>query len=240
MDLPGRTTREELVGCLAGLERVNRLLGGIDNAIRAIEPLLARSSSSPVRVCDVGTGSADIPRALVRRARRRGLAIHVTAVEFSPSLAAAARRACRTFPEIAVVEADARAILSAAAAGGTTPPRGESLLPSAPAKFDVVCASLFLHHFTPAEVTDWMGLFARASTAGWVVNDLERHAAAWLGIKVLGPFLCRNRVFLNDAPLSVRRAYTPAEWRGLVRDAGLHGRVERRFPFRIRIVGRPA
>jgi ubiquinone/menaquinone biosynthesis C-methylase UbiE len=226
MDQPERVSREDLAGSLQGLRRVNRWLGGTRLSVRALAPLLVRASlgmGGPVRICDVGTGAADIPVALVRWARKRGISVHITAVELSEALADVARKAARPYPEIQVVQGDARALLKAAARGreSSRPEAGAGSLPAQAKPFDIVTANLFLHHFAEEEATAWLSLMDRASRHGVVVNDLERAFAPWLGIRAFGWVLSRNPVFLHDAPLSVRRAYTLEEWRRLARAAGL-------------------
>lgn len=249
MDEPHRVGRADMVGSLAGLRRVNRLLGGNGAATRAVLALLHRRrplDGRVFRLCDVGTGAADVPLALARAARRKKIPLHVIGVEENPDLAAEARRATRHEKDITIVGGDARQLLAPAARHGNPRPgtpgnggdaeEGELRLP---AKFDVVLASLFLHHFPPEEVMLWLRLMAGAAHAGVVINDLERHPLAWAGIKAVGPLLSRNSVFLHDAPLSVRRAYTPGEWRDMARRAGLRRlRLERRWAWRVVLTGR--
>jgi hypothetical protein len=240
MDQPELVSREEMVGALDGLRRVNRLLGGVSALLHGITPLLAKAGrntrGASIRLCDIGTGAGDLPLALARHARRRRIPLQIIAVELNPDLAASAARNCRAFPEIHVVCADARELLRASARGVPADRKHRAtpgaIAPATP--FDLVTASLFLHHFPPSEVTDWLGLMDAAARVGWVVNDLERHPLAWLGIKLVGPLLSGNRVFLNDAPLSVRRAYTPTEWLRFARDAGASGAtLTRRWPWRV-------
>ena len=239
MDQPDRVTRAELVGSLVGLRRVNRVLRGRALALRATMPLIReayRRGSNPVRLCDIGTGAADIPIALVRRARRERIPLRIVAVEMTPWLADAARRRAARYPEISVLTADAREILRAAGSPGAPLPdtANAEFLPAPAGAFDVVTANLFLHHFPPAEVAAWLSLMHRASRVGLVVNDLERHPLAYWGIRLFGWVLSRNRVFLHDAPLSVLRAYTPVEWKSAARQAGLrHVAVVRRWPWRV-------
>jgi len=240
MDQPERVSREEMVGALTGLRRVNRWLGGIGPTVAALEPILRRAMAdrpATLRLCDVGCGAGDVAIGIVKSARRRRLPICIVAVELNGDLAAEARRATARFPEIIVLHADARDILRSASSGrgrATSGAPSRAPLPAVAEPFHAVYCSLFLHHFPAGEVVDWLSLMAGAATHGVVVNDLERHIAAWLGIKAIGGLVTRNRVFHHDAPLSVRRAYTPAEWRSMVARAGLKGaRLQRRWAWRV-------
>ncbi|CAN5208626.1 class I SAM-dependent methyltransferase [soil metagenome] len=221
MDQPGCVSREDMVGCLGGLERVNRWLGGGSLTCRYAMPIIRaryRETGKPIRICDIGTASADIPRVIISRARREHIPIQITAVELNADLAAEAEKLCREFPEITIKCADAREVLRAA---GEHP-------------FDLVTACLFTHHFDPGEVESWLMLMDAAATCGWIINDLERHPAAYCGIRLFGKLFSSNPVFLHDGSLSVRRAYSPAEWRAMIGTAGLQNiTINRHWAWRL-------
>jgi hypothetical protein len=67
-----------------------------------------------------------------------------------------------------------------------------------------------------------------------LVCDLRRSLVAYAAARAYVALLCRNRLTKHDAPLSVRRAYTPREALDLARRAGWPSpRVERRPFFRM-------
>ena len=68
-------TDRRLTQALDEIRLVNRLLGGYAASMAVLTPFLKRHAtrtSGPVRVLDVGTGSADFPEHLVRWADRGG------------------------------------------------------------------------------------------------------------------------------------------------------------------------
>jgi hypothetical protein len=100
----------------------------------------------------------------------------------------------------------------------------------------VTCA-LALHHFPPGEAVAVLRELARVARRAWVVVDLERSFPAYVGALLLRLVL-RNRLTRHDAPASVLRAYTLAELRDLLDEAGLRGAVSAtRFPFRLAAYG---
>src|SRR5688572_26866954 len=127
LDQPGHEP-VELARSLEHVAQVNRLLGGNRSVLRAVQQVLPRGGS----VLDVGTGSGDLPRALVRWSRLTGVPVRVTATDVYPQTLAIARAACGPFPEITVEPADALA------------------LAYADGQFDVVLLCLTLHHFSDA------------------------------------------------------------------------------------------
>jgi SAM-dependent methyltransferase len=107
-------------------------------------------------------------------------------------------------------------------------------LPFAARSFDVVTASLFLHHFGDQELPALLSsLFALARRA-LVVNDLERTLVPYLFGKALFPLLFRSPVSVADGLVSIRRGFRPQELLAAFAGAAIsHVTVERRFPYRL-------
>lgn len=190
-DLDIAELRENLVD----LEIINRTLGGAKPLVRAI---LKRPVAT---VLDVGAGGADIPRALVRAARKLGKSIHVTCVDQNEHMVELARERCARYPEISFVHADGTA------------------LPFAGGSFDATMSAATLHHCEPDAAVAFLRELRRVAKVTPIVGDLRRAPPAYAGAHLIG-FISRNRLTKNDAPLSVRRAYTPQEAYELARLAG--------------------
>lgn len=129
----------------------------------------------------------------------------IVASDLSDQMLADARHQIAGHPKITLARYDARAV------------------PLPDASFDIVSCSLSLHHFPPGEAAQVLREMRRLARVGFILNDLRRsrlgYAAAWLA----GQTTTRNRLTRHDAPLSVLRAYTPGELRGLLRQAGIPG-----------------
>ena len=98
---------------------------------------------------------------------------------------------------------------------------GGSQLPFPDDSFDIAHCSLVLHHLEPEEGIDLLREADRVSRLGVVVNDLDRTTRFWLGAWLISHLITRNRYTRHDAPLSVRRAYRPAEVERMATAAGL-------------------
>jgi ubiquinone/menaquinone biosynthesis C-methylase UbiE len=202
--------RPALEGNLRDFRRINRWLGGIDLSADAIDALAAHRDA--LTLLDIGTGGADIPAALIERWRARGRTLRAVGLDSRPEVLAAA------------VVADPR--LSATAGLELHIGDGRSLdYPDR--SFDIAHTSLVLHHLEPAEAVVLLREMARVARVGVVVNDLGRSRLGHTGAVLLGHLLTRNRFTRHDAPLSVRRAYTPDELSALLAAAGT--RVVRRL-----------
>jgi len=202
--------RWALVGNLRDFARINGRLGGVRLTTSAVEALAP--GTAPLALLDIGTGGADIPLALIERGRATGRLVRVTGIDSRPEVLAAAALAD---PRIT-------------GTGELTLHVGDGLaLPYPDDAFDIVHASLLVHHLEPGPARTLLAEMARVARLGVVLNDLVRSRRALLGAWLLTRVLLRNRFTRHDAPLSVRRAYTVSELTALLATAGLH--VERRF-----------
>ncbi len=194
----------ELAENFRDIQRVNGLLGGTAVILRQLPALTATiPAGQPVTILDLATGAADIPVAIVKWAKRRNMAVSIVASDSSPQILDLARAQTANIPEISVERYDARSV------------------PLPDHHVDIVLCSLSLHHFEPADAVEVLREMRRLARRGFILNDLHRgrlgYAAAWLASRVT----TRNRLTRNDAPLSVRRAYTPEELRALLARAGV-------------------
>jgi ubiquinone/menaquinone biosynthesis C-methylase UbiE len=214
MDLPGNP-KELLVADLRNLRIINRYLGGYRGVMKSLKQLVRKDRMSRFSLLDVGTGSADIPRVIVRWARKQCIEARIVALEPEPVTAAEAAHQTRQWPEITVI-------------------RGDGLMPPfQAASFDFVLASQVLHHFSDEKITALLKTWSRLARKAILISDLVRDPLAYYGIRVITYLFTRNQMTRFDGPLSVRRALTLNEWRELFREAGVgRFRIIPIFPYR--------
>jgi 2-polyprenyl-3-methyl-5-hydroxy-6-metoxy-1,4-benzoquinol methylase len=92
--------------------------------------------------------------------------------------------------------------------------------PVRPGSVDVALCSLMLHHLPEGAVVDLLRRLAEMARLGFVVSDFRREWLAWAAVWVVTHAISSNRMTRHDGPLSVRRAYTPAELARLAAEAG--------------------
>ncbi len=203
LDEPGHDS-SELAQNFRDIRRVNALLGGTSIVLRHLPPLVdSVPGSDPVTILDLATGSADIPVAIARWARKRGRRVSIVASDYSDEILALARDQVEGHPEISLANYDARA------------------LPLPDDCFDIVVCSLSLHHFDPHDAVRVLQEMDRVARSGFVLNDLRRGRLGYLAARTAARLTTRNRLTRNDAPLSVKRAYTPGELDDLLHRAGV-------------------
>lgn len=198
-------SEREALRSLADLRLVNRWLGGGHGLLRAVRSLLA---GVPLpRILDVGCGSADLPHLIVKHS-----AVPVLAVGVDIKLLHL-RQARLGLERVC---ADVRR------------------LPFRPASFDVVTASLFLHHFDSNEIAGVLRALFGLARRALVVSDLRRASVPYFFGRAFFPLLFRTSVSVSDGLLSIRRGFTVGELETGFRDAGIEGvRISRSFPYRL-------
>jgi ubiquinone/menaquinone biosynthesis C-methylase UbiE len=201
MDEPGADA-DQLRRSLKFIRRINSWLDYTRATLRHLERFSRHwKKGERIDIIDLATGSADIPRAILKWADRKGFDVHIVAV-------------------------DRHAVTAQAAEGGASHPRLRILqadvfdLPFAPGSFDYALTAMFLHHLDDAQVVQvlkTMGLLARR---GVIVADLLRHYRAYAWISVLTAFA--NPMVRHDAKVSVAQAFRKDEVLRIRSAADLH------------------
>jgi SAM-dependent methyltransferase len=216
MDRPDNSVAD-LTGALNDIRLVNRYLRGSTILVNAVRPhLQALAAGETLSVLDVGTGGADLPLDLVAAARRLGRDVRIVAVDRDPVTLGYARVKTAGTPQVAVLSADAFD------------------LPFPPGSFDIVTASMFLHHFAHDDTVRLLAGFRRVARRAVLINDLRRHLVPWAFIGLASRVTRRHPMFVHDAALSVLRGFTADELRDAAREAGApDAKVVRRLPYRL-------
>ncbi len=214
IDLPESYSQPEYAGSLTDIRTVNRYLGDYRATLKFFSALVSGiAADRPVKVLDIATGSADIPVAMARWARGRGIRVVITAVDINPLAIREAAAVTEAYPEITVSVAD-----------------GFSL-PFEDGSFDIVLCAKTLHHFSEDDTVRILKAMYRLASVGYIVMDLRRNWVPWLLITMLSHIFSHNRLTRHDGPMSVLRSYTVAELGTLADSAGLAGHVIVRQPF---------
>lgn len=211
MRIRERVDREELLDAggvsgddvrrsLSDLERMHRWLGGGAALTRFLYPC-ARPGA---RVLDVGCGSGLVSAEIRRWSDTSGKCARLTALDRSPLHLAIGLE---------------RGHLSA----GSRVSGDAFALPFPDRSFDFVVTTLLLHHFAPGALRRILAELARVCRGRVIANDLIRDWVPALFFRLSTPFFARSWVTRHDGWASVRRAYTPEEWRALATELGWRG-----------------
>ena len=200
-------TPAEIAGTIRDLQMFNDWFGGV----RTSEALVRRAiAGSPVRNCtllEVAAGNGYVPET-VRRRLAPDLDVTVTVLDRSRN---------HLNGNSSSVVADALT------------------LPFSDNSFDLVSCNLFLHHLGPVEVQVFAREALRVSRVAFLINDLVRDPLH-LALAYAGFPLYRSRITRNDAPASVRQAYTASELRELLNPLVRQIDISRHYLYRMGII----
>ncbi len=208
MDGPG-LSYGELETALRELDVINRWLGGFRTTRIGIERLIrGLPAGTTLSILDVGSGGTDLREVL----RPLGREFRVTALDINPLVHKYARR-----------RGQGTEAVTASAHTIEYPEQS----------FDIVHASLFLHHCSDAEAARLIQRAARIARLGVVINDLHRSWIALTAIALLTALFSRSRIVRYDAPLSVRRGFTRQDLGAVLANAGFgDAALSRQWAFR--------
>ncbi|MCB9231894.1 MAG: methyltransferase domain-containing protein [Bacteroidia bacterium] len=206
---------------LEELEVINRLLGGNQVVLDALHQLLKgrRPEDGPLQIVDLGTGGGDLPRTIVKWARKRGLAVQITGIDANPFMIGFSQQKAKDFPEITFELADLWS------------PEFQAR------QFDLAICSLFCHHFSADELIPLFRQMHRQTRMGFIINDLHRHPLAYYSIQFLTWLFRGSYLVRHDAPLSVLRAFSRRELQDLLSSSGLtRYQLKWKWAFRFQLI----
>ena len=214
-DLPQADIRANL----ADLRRINRYLSGTRVVRNFLRRELRRTELRRATLLDVGTGSADIPQALLDWCQQEGVRLSATAVDLRVSHATMFFSGNGCEKALSLVAADALR------------------LPFANESFTWVTASLLLHQFDEDQGVEVLRELYRVAQCSVLINDLERGRVPFVFMKLAWPVFAQSYVTRHDSAVSIRQAFKPQELEELARRAGFQNFVVRRhFPYRLSLL----
>jgi 2-polyprenyl-3-methyl-5-hydroxy-6-metoxy-1,4-benzoquinol methylase len=202
------------------LDTINRLLGGHAVTIAGVHSLVGdRHEGRPLSIVEIGCGGGDNLRAIGNWAKRKGIGVSLAGIDLNPE--------CIRFAGNAPGNEGI---------GFTCSDYREAIFESKP---DILFSSLFCHHFTNEELVAQLN-WLQANCALWFfINDLHRHPIAYHSIRLLTRIFSNSYLVKNDAPLSVRRGFSRADWNHLIAQAGLPAaKIRWMWAFRWLIISR--
>lgn len=203
--------------CLRHIAAINRVSLAYRPTLRWLDDLVAaKPKGLPLTILDVGSGQGDMLRRVAEWAARRGVPVRLVGIDLNPWSARAARAA--TPPELPIRFET-----------------GDVFARVPGERVDVVISSLFTHHLPDDALVAFLRWMSAVAGEGWFVNDLHRHPLPYHTVRLAARMLPVNRMVKHDAPLSVARAFTRADWLRAIARAGIDPdavSVTWRFPFR--------
>ena len=220
-----RTDKEELMDdfsiggdllrdTLDKLENINRWLGGNKVTVNGLKTILKNhSKNQEISIVDIGCGHGDILRDVAIFGRKNGFIFKLIGIDANPTAILYANQLSKEYPEISFQTED---VFS------------EEFQDR---QFDVVLATLFLHHFKEEELVLFLQNTIKQTKFGIVVNDLHRHKIAYYLFMMLS-FFIKNNMIIEDGLTSVLRGFKRKELKQMAEELTVKTQISWKWAFR--------
>jgi 2-polyprenyl-3-methyl-5-hydroxy-6-metoxy-1,4-benzoquinol methylase len=187
---------------LRELDFINHWLGGNDVTINAVKFVWnSIPKDQTITIADLGCGSGEMLRILEVLAKKENRKVELKGFDANPNITSFAKKHPKNSNNISyhAVNVFSQEFQNQ--------------------KFDIILATLFMHHFTEAELVSLFSSLKKQTSAAIIINDIHRHPLAYHSIKLLTKAFSRSSMVKFDAPLSVLRAFTKPELQTILRKA---------------------
>lgn len=196
------------------LENINRWLGGNKVTINGLKTILKNHpKNQEITIVDIGCGHGDILRDVAIFGRKNGFIFKLIGVDANPTAILYANELSKKYPEISFQTQD---IFSEEFQNR---------------QFDVVLATLFLHHFKEEELVQFLQNTIKQTKIGIVVNDLHRHKVAYYLFMMLSIFI-KNNMITEDGLTSVLRGFKRNELEKMAEKLKVTPQISWKWAFR--------
>jgi 2-polyprenyl-3-methyl-5-hydroxy-6-metoxy-1,4-benzoquinol methylase len=184
---------------LRELDFINQWLGGNQITISALREVWKRiPKDQTIMIADLGCGSGEILRIIAQLAIKENRQVQLIGFDANTQIIEYARMHSNEFPNISF---EVQNVFSSE---------------FQKRKFDIVTATLFLHHFSKADLVNLLSSLIKQTSNAIIINDIHRHRFAYYSIKWLTQLFSRSEMVKFDAPLSVLRAFTKQDWQEIM------------------------
>ncbi|MTI31934.1 methyltransferase domain-containing protein [Cytophagales bacterium RKSG123] len=206
---------------LQELETINKWLGGNNITLNGVENILKHNPNpgGKIKIADLGCGGGDMLKLLANWGRKNKLNLELTGIDANEYIIHYARENCKNYPE---AQFEVLNIFDEAFEKHV---------------YDIICCTLFTHHFSNEELVQIFQKFYRQARMGVTINDLHRHWLAYHSIKWLTYLFSHSPMVKNDAPVSVLRAFSKKDIKEILRNAQITDyKLKWRWAFRWELV----
>lgn len=199
---------------LDSLANINKWLGGNIVTLNGIKKVLKEyNKQKPLTILDMGCGNGDMLRELAKYGKKAGYHFTLIGIDANRHTINYAEELSVNYPEISYLQQD---VFS------------EDFQQL---QYDLVLATLFLHHFSEDEIIKLLSPILKKATLGIVVNDLNRNKLAYYLFRFLCLFI-KNPMTKEDGLISVLRAFKKEDLEKISKKLHAKSTIQWKWAFR--------
>ena len=210
----------ELITNLEEIEGYNKVLGGYNALLSALNQTLFKSSKNKeYTVLDVGCGGADTMKKLAEVGLKKGYQLKIKGVDANPFIVEYAQNKTHDHSNISVIKGNVFDDLFFF----------ES--------YDFISANLFLHHFSEDDIVTFIKRAVKKTNRALVICDLHRNFISYYSFIAIVKLFGANSITLNDGKISILKGFRKKEWKAILQKAGVKNyRITWKWAFRHQII----
>ena len=203
--------------CLHDLDSVSSLVLAHRATLHFLSRIAATGPAQPIHILDVACGDGSMLRRVASWAAKRGISVRLTGLDLNPRAIDVAREFPNTTPPVEYIVSDVFVF-------------------EPPHPVDVILSAHFTHHLANHDIIRFLNWMERNARLGWFVNDLHRHPNPYRLFRMLCAVAPWHPIIVADGLISIRRAFTVADWQRCLSAASIEGALAaEEFPARVTV-----
>jgi 2-polyprenyl-3-methyl-5-hydroxy-6-metoxy-1,4-benzoquinol methylase len=203
-----------LYDSLDKLAKINQWLGGNKVTINGLKKVLKDTNKSEIiTIIDLGCGGGDMLREVSRFGKKNGYQFLLLGIDANKYTVNYAEELSKNYTNIEfkglnIFSEDFKNL-----------------------EYDVVLATLFLHHFKEDELLSLLEPMLKKAKLGLIINDLHRHKLAYYLFKLLC-ITISNKTIIEDGLTSVLRGFKSGELKAISEQLKANYQIRWKWAFR--------
>ncbi len=207
-------TGDVLDNTLDTLAKINKWLGGNQVVLSGLKTMLKKHpKDKTITIVDLGCGGGDMLRLIADYGHKLGYTFKLIGIDANEYTVEHARKRSESYDEISFLTQD---IFS------------EEFNAMS---YDIVIATLFLHHFKEPQIIDLLQSTLKKANIGVLINDLHRHRLAYYLFKLI-TIPVQNKMIKEDGLISILRGFKKIELEKISKKLNVKSTIKWRWAFR--------
>jgi len=196
------------------LANINKWLGGNLVTLNGLQKVLkGQPKNKTLTILDLGCGNGDMLREISKFGKKNGYKFTLIGIDANQHTIDYAEQLSKNYEEISYTKQDVFT---------------EDFHRM---KYDIVLATLFLHHFTEEDILKLLKPIVANASIGIVVNDLNRNALAYYLFSGLCLFI-KNPMTKQDGLISILKAFKQEDLKRMSDKLQIKSRIAWKWAFR--------
>lgn len=206
---------------LKDISRVNKLLGGNNITINAIENVINKNPKAHYKITDIGCGSGAMLREVATYCRKKKYNVSLVGIDMNTNSLDIAEEFSEDFPEIRY--------------------KNLNIFQAKPKDIetDILLCTLTLHHFTTADINRFIAAFVSITTKAIIINDLQRSRLAYLLFHVFSRIFLKTQLARIDGLISIKRGFIKQDLQHISNTLKASSSIQWKWAFRYLWVIKP-